>query len=242
MKLASEWYSERVQQTVKLVRWGHFGTPVLLFPTAGGDAEEAERFHLIGAIGHLIEAGRIKVYCCDSIAGRAWVENKPPDYCMWLQNRFDAMIYHEIVPAIRADCGNANIEIVTTGASIGAYNAVASICRHPDVFSKAIGLSGTYNMEKFSQGVFTEDLYFSSPIHYLPGLSEQSQQLQTLRQRFIVLAYGQGRWEDPSESWRMADTLGAKGVPNRVDPWGPEWDHDWPSWRNMLPKYLEEFV
>ncbi len=38
------------EQNVQLVRWGHFGTPVMLFPTAGGDAEEAERFHLIGAI------------------------------------------------------------------------------------------------------------------------------------------------------------------------------------------------
>jgi len=40
----------------------------------------------------------------------------------------------------------------------------------------------------------------------------------------------------------MADILGAKGVPNRVDVWGPEWDHDWPTWRAMLPVYLDELV
>jgi esterase/lipase superfamily enzyme len=56
------------------------------------------------------------------------------------------------------------------------------------------------------------------------------------------MAFGQGRWEDPSESWRMASVLGAKGVPNRVDPWGTEFDHDWPTWRRMLPKYLDEFA
>lgn len=24
-----------------------------------------------------------------------------------------------------------------------------------------------------------------------------------------------------------------------VDPWGHEWDHDWPTWRRMLPLYLD---
>jgi len=37
----------------------------------------------------------------------------------------------------------------------------------------------------------------------------------------------------------MADVLGAKGIPNRVDVWGPEWDHDWPTWQRMLPHYLD---
>ena len=70
-KTVSRWYSPRCQMDIALARWGHYGQPVLLFPTAGGDAEEAERMHLIAAIWPLIEAGRIKVYCCDSVAGRA---------------------------------------------------------------------------------------------------------------------------------------------------------------------------
>ena len=65
-------------------------------------------------------------------------------------------------------------------------------------------------------------------------------QLDALRGRFALLAFGQGRWEDPGESWRLADVLGAKGIPNRVDPWGTDWPHDWPTWRAMLPKYLAE--
>ena len=68
------------------------------------------------------------------------------------------------------------------------------------------------------------------------------QQLERLRQRFAVLASGDGQWEDVGESWRMAEVLGAKGIPNRVDPWGTDYDHDWSTWRQMLPKYLEELV
>ncbi len=40
----------------------------------------------------------------------------------------------------------------------------------------------------------------------------------------------------------MARVLGAKGIPNRVDPWGPEWHHDWETWREMLPKYLDKYA
>ena len=29
-------------------------------------------------------------------------------------------------------------------------------------------------------------------------------------------------------------------MPNRVDDWGPEYDHDWPTWWKMLPTYLEQ--
>jgi esterase/lipase superfamily enzyme len=61
MKTASRWYSDRVQQEVSLVRWGHSGQPVLVFPTACGYAEEIERKQLIAALWPLIEGGRIKV-------------------------------------------------------------------------------------------------------------------------------------------------------------------------------------
>ncbi len=242
MKDVSIWFSARLEREVKLARWGHFGTPVLLFPTAGGDAEEVERFHLIGAIWPLIEAGRIKVYSCDSVAGKAWIQDgHAPVYRARLQNAFDSFVYREVVPAIRADCRRDDIEVITAGASIGAFNAVASLCRHPDVFRCAIGMSGTYNLERWLHGQFFEDFYFSSPLHYLPGLKE-GPQLDMLRSRFVLLTYGQGRWEEPDESWRLANLLGAKRIPNRVDPWGPEWDHDWPAWRAMLPVYLDEFA
>ncbi len=243
MKESSTWYSQRLRQSLHLVRWGHFGTPVLIFPTAGGDAEEIERFLMLKVLAPLLAEGRIKVYSVDSIAGRAWLTGEhSAQHCAWLQNQYDAAIYHEVVPAIRADCHAPNIEIITAGASIGAFNAVATLCRHPDAFKLAIAMSGTYDLERFAKGVFTEDLYFSSPLHYLPGLSEASEQLQRLRQRFILLPTGQGRWEDPGESWRIAEVLGAKGIPNRVDPWGTEWDHDWMTWREMLPKYLAELA
>lgn len=80
--------------------------------------------------------------------------------------------------------------------------------------------------------------YFSSPWHYLPNLGD-GWQLDALRRRYVLMAYGGGRWESPGESWHTPDLLLGKGIPNRVDAWGPEWDHDWPTWHRMLPHYLD---
>jgi esterase/lipase superfamily enzyme len=235
------WYSPHIEQEVQLVRWGEIGTPVLLFPTAGGDAEEVERFHLIRMLEPLMDAGRIKVYSTDSVAGKAWISGQhSAEYCSKLQNLFDAFIYKEVAPAIRKDCDSSAIEIVTTGASIGAFNAVATVCRHPDAFKLAIAMSGTFDLSKYLEGRSNQDFYFSSPLHYLPDL--EGEQLELLRKRLILLPTGEGDYEDIGESWRLAKVLGAKGIPNRVDPWGTEYDHNWVTWREMLPKYLAEFA
>ncbi len=241
MKATEQWYSPRVETDVRLVRWGHHGRPVLLFPTAGGDAEEVERMGLIDSLGGLLAAGRIKVYSVDSVAGRSWIQEDDPRHSMWLQNQFDALIASEVVPAIRADCRSESIEVIAAGASIGAFQAVASICRHPDLFRLAIGMSGTYDLSNWLHGHWSDDFYFSSPIHWLPDHPED-EHLARLRGRFLVLAVGQGRWENAEESWRMADVLGSRGIPNRVDLWSGHHDHDWPTWREMLPLYLDDFT
>jgi len=242
-KESTSWFSDRIERDINLVRWGEIGTPVLIFPTADGDVEECERFLMIDALAPLLEAGRIKLYSVDSIAGDAWLKRgNTTRAAALLQNNFDSAIYHEVVPAIRSDCNDPDVEIVVTGASIGAFNALAAICRHPDVFSKAICMSGTYDMSKFIEGEVTGDYFFSSPLHFLPKLDEHGALLEGLRERFVLLTHGDGRWEEPAQSWRIAEALGAREIPNRVDAWGEDYDHDWPTWREMLPKYLDELV
>ena len=63
-----------------------------------------------------------------------------------------------------------------------------------------------------------------------------------LRQRRVILASGEGAWEDIGSSWQIAGALGDKGIPNRVDNWGPQWPHEWHTWREMLPQYLRELT
>ena len=236
----TSWHSPRLDCDISVARWGHFGAPLLVFPTAGGDALEIERMLMIDALAPAIEAGRVKVYSVDSIAGRAWAEKKPVDYCARLQNAFDACIAAEVVPAIRNDCNDESIEIAVAGASIGAFNSVSTICRHPDIFRLAIAMSGSYDFERLFGKRIDGEFYFAAPLMFLPNLGECAQ-LEQLRRRFVLLATGTGRYEYVPDTWRMAEVLGSKGVPNRVDAWGEEWHHDWPTWRRMLPQYVDEF-
>ena len=226
---------------ITFVRYGVMGTPLLLFPTAGGDAEEPERFHLIDAVSEFIEDLRLKVYCVDSVAGQAWLkECESLEDAARAQNRFDECLYREVAPAIHRDCGGDPGPIWTAGASIGAFNALALTCRHPDVFGTAICMSGTYNMDKFLPGRITKDYYDSSPLDFVKDL--EGKHLELLKQRFVLLAHGEGDYEEPEQSWKVERVLGPKGIPNRVDAWGKEWRHDWVTWRRMLPQFLGELL
>lgn len=225
-----------------VVRYGVEGMPLLLFPTAGGDAEEPERFHLLDSIGAFLADRRLKVYVVDSFAGRAWLQEcESLEQGASVQNRFDRCIVDEVVPHIRRDSGGYQGRMFTTGASIGAFNALAVTCRHPDVFEKAICMSGTYEMRRFLDGRSTQDYQDCSPLQFVPLLPE-GRHLEVLRHCFVLLAHGRGPHEDPQQSWSVAEVLGHKGVPNRVDEWGPEWRHDWVTWRRMLPQYLGELL
>jgi esterase/lipase superfamily enzyme len=244
-KVTTRWRSDRLHREVTVCRWGKWGQPVVVFPTAGGDAEEIERMHLVSALRPLIDAGKIKVYACDSVAGMALVKAEgPPRHRMWLQNQFHQFVRHELVPAIRADCQTPDAPVWAAGASFGAFHAVAVTCRFPDVFVRCAALSGTYDLRRFYAGAeahdFNDDFWRSSPLHFMPTLA--GYHLDVLRQRFILIASGEGRAEDIGESWAMAHALGRMGVPNRVDNWGREWPHDWDTWRKMLPQYLGEWT
>ncbi|MEM1448906.1 MAG: alpha/beta hydrolase-fold protein [Planctomycetota bacterium] len=247
-RVEETWHSERVGREVKVVRWGEVGTPVVFFPTAAGDAEECERFLLVDALAPLLEEGIIKLYSVDSVPGMVWLkeDNRAP-VATRAQAGFDAFVEKELVPMIHRDCGvdadaegDAPIDLIATGASIGAYNALAAICRHPDLFTEAICMSGTYELSKFIDGDMDEAWYFASPLHFVPNIPEDHPSLAKLRSRNILIRHGTGRWEDPAESWAVARVLGSREIPNHVDEWGDEWDHDWPTWRRMLPQYLRE--
>ena len=52
------------------------------------------------------------------------------------------------MPAIRTDCRDDGVEVVAAGASLGAFMAVAVACRYPWLFRAAVGMSGSYDLER----------------------------------------------------------------------------------------------
>lgn len=169
--LAGRWYSQQLEREVDVVRWGEYGRPVVVFPTAGGDARGIERFLLVDACRDLIDAGNVKLYSLDSVNGRALLANEgDTGRQAWIQRQFFEFVRHELVPAVRADCASEDIELIAAGASIGAFNAVACACLHPDLFSAAVGMRGTYELRRYFRGPLGDDFTSSSPLEFVPGL------------------------------------------------------------------------
>jgi esterase/lipase superfamily enzyme len=209
---------------------------VVIFPTAGGDFEEIERFQLIAALGGLIDGGRIKVYSTDGVAVRAWLSaiTSTRD-CVRLQEQYHSFVYEEVLQRIREDCHDDLIEPILAGASLGAFAAISGICRHPDSFRAAIGVSGVYDLAHRYCG---EDSAAFSPLACLKTV--KGPRLQHLRRRAIMLGTGEGDYEDPADSKRIADACTSKGIPCRLSLWGPARDHTWSTWREMLPSLIAE--
>ena len=81
---------------------------------------------------------------------------------------------------------------------------------------------------------------YDDAIRYVTALAGKP--LEQLKSRSITLGTGTGDYEKPGESRRLADALGAKGIPCRFQYWGPERDHTWSTWREQLPQLLGELL
>ena len=79
-------------------------------------------------------------------------------------------------------------------------------------------MSGTYDLRRFYEARDFNDDFVIVPVHFLPTLA--GPHLDVLRTRSSSFRRGKGRAETSARSWRLANVLGAQGIPNRVDPWG----------------------
>ena len=237
------WYSQNLNAEMPLVAYGHAGQPLLMFPTAAADYLEYERFHLVDAIKHLIEAGRLRAYSINSVNRYSLLnEQMPPNLKAELLTRFDRYITDEVLPLIRRDCGDDNAKPITTGASLGAFLAANAYFKHPDLFRGVIAMSGSYDVRSYLKDFYDDNVYFNNPADYLPNLNDDHY-LPMLRQADAIhILSGQGAYEAPERSQHLADILQAKGIPHSLELWGADVNHDWPWWRKMLPFTLEKLV
>lgn len=219
--------------------YGHYGFPLLLFPTAAADFEEYERFYLISAMRPWIDAGKVKVYTINSVNQYTWMaEGVHPAVKAERHEFYDAYVMNEVVPFIWEHQGG-RAGIITSGASMGAYHAVNFLLRHPDVFDGTIAMSGAYDLSPWTGGWGNETIYFNSPLAYLRNLDDPWY-LDRLRAKHqIHILTGQGPYEAPGQSKELAWLLHCKGIPHNLDLWGHDMSHDWPTWRSMMPLYLE---
>ena len=94
-----------------------------------------------------------------------------PAHKSWVQSIYDRFITEEILPKIESDC-NGYKGYITSGASLGAYNALHAALRNPEHIDGCISMSGTYDFDRWMNGHADQNYYFSQPMRYLGNMQE----------------------------------------------------------------------
>jgi esterase/lipase superfamily enzyme len=236
-------YSPAIGSAGAVICYGHYGRPALVLPTEAGHARDFAGNGMLDAVADLVEAGRVKLYCVDSHDSASWAARDLPLEARAVQHgRYESWIVDQVVPHIAEDCGGGAVDILTLGASMGAYHAVNFALKRADLFPLALAMSGSYDPSAWhGWGARGDAAYFNNPTDYVAHLG--GEHLDRLRERVrLVLVCGQGRWEDTTgalaSTTRLAGLLTEKGIPHELDLWGHDVPHDWPSWRSQIAYHL----
>jgi esterase/lipase superfamily enzyme len=225
---------------------GHYGRPVLVFPSEQGRSVDFENNGMVGAVADLIDAGRVKLYCVDSADAITWSDRTVDiEERARRHDHYQQWIVEQVVPWMSQDSGGAS-QFAALGCSLGAFHAANLALKRADLFPLALCFSGNYDPTTWhawgEPGVAT---YFNNPISYVANL--EGDHLNWLREHVnLLLVVGQGAWEiDPTgalpSTRELADRLAAKGIRHELDLWGYDVPHDWPSWQRQLAHHLPRF-
>jgi len=233
------WYSPSVNKDMPIVTYGHYGFALLLIPTAAADFLEYERFQLIDSLQPFIDAGKVKVFSVNSMNNESWLnDNMEGAHKAIRHNQFNQYIFDEVIPFIKSNT-SGETPVITSGASFGALHSMNLFLKRPDIINGSISMSGVYDLSEYTKGHWDEQVYFNSPLHYVPNLTDDWYLSNIRKSNHIHILTGSGSYEDPEASRRFAGVLYDKGITYELDVWGNDITHDWPTWRSMLPKYIE---
>lgn len=228
------WYSPTLGRDMELLVFGHAGARVLIFPTSKGRFYEWEDRGMMNTLGDQIGGGQLQVYCVDSVDAESWYAHwKHPGARAWRNIQYDNYLLNEVLPLSWQK--NQNPFLITIGASFGAYHALNFALRHPEFVSRAIGMSGIYEINRWTNGYYDDNVYFNSPCDFIPQ-EHEGWRLDALRRQDIILAVGR----DDSlrySSERLSSVLWNKGIGNALRLWDG-WSHDWPYWQKMIRLYI----
>lgn len=234
--------SEPMGRRMHLWQYGHFGPPLLVFPSAAGMAHEWEAHGMVDTLSDWLEAGKLKLYCVESNVAEAWTrKDSDPKWRIQRHQAYEKFLSDELIPFIREDCKTPDIPIGVSGTSLGAFYSMNACLKHPEVFRYALCLSGRYDIRWMTEGFYDHDVYLSNPLDYIQNLN--GSRLESIQRNVhAVLVCGQGKWEDGNieDTQRMAQALAKRGVSHELDLWGSDVHHQWDWWKKQARYHLEK--
>lgn len=242
-------YSHCLNRDMEFKVYGHGGKPILVFPAQNGRFYDFENFNMVYSIEHLINSGKVQLFCCDSIDKESWSDIfGDKRHRIYMHEQWYYYIVDELVPRIFEINKNSNgyyaNGILTTGCSMGATHAVNFMFRRPDIFGGVISLSGYFDSDIFFGGYCDDLVYANSPIKFLQGMNYDHPFVDMYRKCKIILCCGQGAWEDEMlrSIYRMKELLKYKDIPAWIDIWGYDVNHDWNWWQIQFSYFIRSIL
>ena len=228
------WHSPSLSREMELLWYGTWGRPVLAFPTSLGSCSQNEDNGLIGALADKIDAGEIQVCAVDAIDSECWYnDGAHPGWKAFRYSQYDQYLVNEVVPLIARKAQRS--DVVTFGASFGAYHAVNFAGRHPELVSRVISFSGIYGIHRFLYGYWDDNCYFNCPDAYFPNMPLDV--VDRMRHIGWVVATGENDHLVQENRW-FAEMLRGKGLNVYSEFWPGVFGHDWPYWREHLRRFV----
>src|SRR3954462_11426276 len=227
-----------------ILAYGHYGRPVVAFPSENGEVHDWEERGMVDALAALLDAGRLKLYCVPSFDRGSWTGRALPiEERARRHGHYEWWVLSRLVPFVQADSHTQ--ELLATGTAFGPYHAANFCLKRADLFPVAICMSGVYDVTVQGGGERGEAVYFNNPMDYVANLG--GDHLDWLRAHAsLLLVCGQGQLEDTTgaleSTRRFGSLLAEKGIPHEADLWGWDVPHDWPSWRNQIAHHLPRVV
>ncbi len=237
-------YSPALGRDMECKVYGHAGRPVLFIPCQDGRFFDFEGFHMTDTWSPWIESGQVMVFSIDTMDVESWSNKDGDPY--WRIRRYEQWIEYitrELTPFIRNMVNACNgwegyPGIIAFGCSLGATHAANLFFRFPDIFDGMLALSGIYDAAYGFDGYMDEVVYRNSPVHYLADMPADHPFIQRYRNNKGIICVGQGAWEQPETTRRIAEISTEKDMRVWVDFWGYDVNHDWPWWHKQVQYFV----
>lgn len=228
----SKIFSGNLGISLEMEVYGHWGYPILAFPTSLGRYSQNKDFNLIASAASFIDSGKIKIYCIDTIDTLSFYnESMHPSQRIHNYVLYDKFLNEELVPQILNECNTTKLGVA--GCSFGGYHAANFALKHPDKTKYLISMGGAFDIKPRLDGFYNEEVFFNNPLDFLPNAQDPN-----LWQLKIALGTSDEDFCKDSNI-QLSNILYQKNIPHWLDI-RTGMAHDWPAWCRMFPDYLAQ--
>ncbi|MCF8412141.1 MAG: esterase [Melioribacteraceae bacterium] len=228
------WYTQYLHRDFHMLVFGHSGFPVICFPPGGGRYYDLKDNGVINSCSHLINSGRIKLYCPDTIDSRSWFNYSiPAKERVDLYLQYEQVILNDVIEFAKYDSGFGNVGMF--GLAFGSFNALNISFKYPEKIGYLYGVSGYYDIKPHIYGFYDENCYYNNPFDYIPNLND-AYQLDSLK--WMDIGFGVGDYDIAKpDSEKLSALLYNKKIMHHIEYW-EKGNHCWETWREFSPKFL----